>query len=274
MALAILAEEKEKAYVVAGGTNVLPNIRSGKITAGTLVDIGGIRSLRGVELCGDMITVGALTTIGDLEKSQALKENAPVLWQVAKRFADPSTRHSATVGGNICNASAAADCAPALLALDARLILERQGAMREVSITDFFKDKGQTILEAGELLTRITFKTAIHSAFYKLCARNAMSISAANFAVALEADGQKAKNVRIATGCLGPYPMRAKHTEALLEGQEMSDAVLEQVAKTLNQRDINPHSGLRATEAYRRMVAPVIICRLLKEAFYATGGTR
>lgn len=273
-ALDILAEEKENAHILAGGTNVLPDIRSEWRTTGTLVDINSIKEMRGVKLEGDMITVGPLTTISDLEDSDVLKQYAPVLWQVSIGFADPSTRHGATVGGNICNASPAADCAAPLLVLDAVLTLEKQGSKREVPITEFFMNKGKTVLETGELLTKITFKKAPNSAFYKLGGRKAMSISAANFAVALEPDGKKAKNVRIATGCLGPFPGRAKDTEKLVEGKELTEELLAQIDETLNKNDIQPHSGLRASEAYRRVVAPVFVRRLLQEAYSAQGGAK
>lgn len=273
-ALAILAEEKENAYIIAGGTNVLPNIRSGWRSTGALVDISWIKEMRGVKLDGDTITVGPLTTISDLEESDILKEFAPVLWQVAIGFADPSTRHSATVGGNICNASPAADCAAPLLVLNAVLTLEKKGAKREVPIAEFFMNKGKTVLETGELMTMITFKKAPNSAFYKLGGRKAMSISAANFAVALEPDGKKVKNVRIATGCLGPFPGRAPDTEALIEGNELTDALLAKIDETINKSDINPHSGLRASEPYRRLVAPVFVRRLLQEAYNAQGGAK
>ncbi|MDL2217717.1 xanthine dehydrogenase family protein subunit M [Christensenellaceae bacterium OttesenSCG-928-M15] len=273
-ALDILAEEKENAYIIAGGTNVLPNIRSEWRTSGTLVDISWIKEMRGVKLDGDTITVGPLTTISDLEESDVLQQYAPVLAQVAIGFADPSTRHSATVGGNIINASPAADCAAPLLVLDAVLTLEKQGEKREVPITEFFMNKGQTVMGVGELMTAITFKKTPNSAFYKLGGRKAMSISAANFAVALEPDGNKVKNVKIATGCLSPFPCRAKATEALLEGKELTQELLDKVDETLNAGDINPHSGLRASEPYRRVVAPVFVCRLLKQAYSANGGAK
>jgi CO/xanthine dehydrogenase FAD-binding subunit len=221
-ALAILAEEKENAYVIAGGTNVLPDIRSEKRTKGALVDIRRIEELRGIKLNGDTITVGALTTISDIGESDVLREHAPALWLVAKSFADPSTRNSATIGGNICNASPAADCAAPLLVFDAVLTLEKQGSSRELPLSGFFSNKEQTALETGELLTKITFKKTPNSSFYKLGLRKAMSISAANFAVALEQDGKKVKNVRVATGCLGPYPIRAFATEKLVEGKELT----------------------------------------------------
>lgn len=265
-ALAILAQEKENAHIIAGGTNVLPDIRSEKRVKGTLVDISAIEALRGVKRDGDTITVGPNTTISDIEASLILKEQAPVLWQVSQSFADPTTRHSATVGGNICNASPAADCAAPLLVLNAMLTIEKEGSSREVPMDEFFKDKGKTALEAGELLTKITFHPSANSAFFKLGRRKAMAISAANFAVALEVDGAKVKNVRIATGCLSPYPKRARATEQLVEGKELTDALLAAVDETINKNDINPHSGLRASEPYRRAIAPALVCRLLKAA--------
>jgi CO/xanthine dehydrogenase FAD-binding subunit len=93
-----------------------------------------------------------------------------------------------------------------------------------------------------------------------------MSMSAANFAVALEPDGEAVKNVRIATGCLGPFPRRAPMTEAYIEGKPLSEEVLSQIDEVLTQGDIQPHSGLRASEEYRRLVAPVFISRLLRSA--------
>lgn len=265
-ALAILAEEKENAYVVAGGTNVMPNIRSQKRSKGTLVDIRGIQELRGIEIKDELITVGPLTTISDLEYSQILEEYAPVLWQVAASFADPSTRHSATIGGNICNASPAADTAAPLLVLEATLTIESQKGSREISINDFFKAKGKTAVETGELLTKISFKKAPNSSFLKLGARKAMAISAANFAAALDLDGSKVKNVRIATGCLSPFPVRAFNAEQVVEGNELTQAVLDKMGEALNAKDIQPHSGLRASETYRRQVAPVFVGRTLKAA--------
>jgi len=264
-ALTALAEI-ENAKVIAGGTNVLPSIREGHINNVTLLDIRSINELRGIKEEGDQIVMGPLTTIKDLETSEIIQKYAHGLWQAALSFADPTTRNSATVGGNIINASPAADTVTPLLALRAVVTLEKQGSAREIPLNEFFSAKDTTIREADELLTKITFQKADHCAFIKLGLRNAMSISAANVAVACEYDGSRVSDVRIAMGCMSPYPTRCCNAEKVLEGQEVTQALLGEMGVVLNASDINPHSGLRATEKYRRQVAPVLVARALKAA--------
>lgn len=265
-ALAILAEEKANAWIIAGGTNVLPSIRSQNTNNRTLVDIRGIEALRGIKYSRGKITMGALTTLMDIEKSDVLQKHAHALWQSAFSFADPSTRNSATVGGNICNGSPAADTVVPLLVFDAMLTLEKKGGSREVLLREFFLGKGKMVIEPDEILTKITFTKSSNSAFLKLGLRNAMSISAANFAAALDTEGNKVKNVRIATGCLSPFPTRALHAEKVVEGQELTPEILEKMGEALNANDIQPHDGMRASAKYRRQVAPVLVGRVLKSA--------
>ncbi len=269
-ALAALAEIQD-VKVIAGGTNILPSIREGRINDATLLDIRSIKELRSIREEDDQIVLGPLTTIKDLETSEIIQKYAHGLWQAALSFADPTTRNSATVGGNIINASPAADTVTPLLALRAVITLEKKGSSRDIQLNEFFCGKDTTIREADELLTKIAFKKTSHSAFIKLGLRNAMSISAANVAVACEYDGNKVTDVRIAMGCMSPYPTRCYHAEKVLEGKEITQPLLDEMGVVLNASDINPHSGLRATEKYRRQVAPVLVARALKAACECSG---
>lgn len=159
--------------------------------------------------------------------------------------------------------------------MDAVLTLEKKGSSRELPLNQFFLDKGKTALEEGELLTKITFAKSANSAFIKLGLRNAMSISAANFAASFETEGNKVKNVKIATGCLSPFPCRAFNAEEVVEGKELTPEVLTEAGEVLNAKDINPHSGMRASAKYRRQVAPVFLGRVLKAAYgHSKGGAK
>jgi carbon-monoxide dehydrogenase medium subunit len=266
--LAALAELKD-AYVIAGGTNVMLNILDKKVNDRTLVNLRNAKELRGIKDNGETITIGATTTISDLEHSELIAGEAKALWQAAVSFADPTTRHSATVGGNISNASPAADTATALMVLDAVVTIEKKGAKREVALTDFFKGVGKTVLAADEIVTAITFKKSHNCAFIKLGLRNAMAISVANVAVNLVKQGDVVKDIKIAMGSVAPTVRRCAEVEKALLGKKLEDAVIAEAVKGLD-KDISPIDDIRATGKYRKQVAPVLVTR----AIYAACGCK
>ena len=266
--LAALAETKD-AYVIAGGTNVMLNIMDSKVNDRTLINLRNAKELRGIKDNGETITIGATTTISDLEHSDLIVKEAKALWQAAVSFADPTTRHSATVGGNIGNASPAADTATALLALEAVVTIEKKGAKRDVALCDFFIGVGKTVLATDEIVTAITFKKSKNCAFIKLGIRNAMAISVANVAVALVKNGNKVTDIKIAMGSVAPTPRRCLEVEKALIGKELEDEAIAKAVKGLD-KDISPIDDVRATGKYRKQVAPVLLTR----AIYAACGCK
>lgn len=260
--LAALAELKD-AYVIAGGTNVMLNILDKKVNDRTLVNLRNAKELRGIKDNGDTITIGATTTISDLEHSELIAKEANALWQAAVSFADPTTRHSATVGGNISNASPAADTATPLLVLDAVVTIEKKGGKREVALNEFFKGVGKTALAADEIVTAITFKKSQNCAFIKLGLRNAMAISVANVAVNLVTDGKTIKEAKVAMGSVAPTPCRCYEVEKALAGKAVADVA--EALKGLD-KDISPIDDIRASAKYRKQVAPVLVKRAIDAA--------
>lgn len=265
-AYAALEQYGATALTVAGGTNVLPLIRAGKSGDRALINIHDIDQLRGIRQEQDRIIIGSLTTIAALAASDLLRQKAPVLWQAANVFADPTTRNSATVGGNLGFASPAADSAPPLLALGAELLLGSASGQRRMPLDEFFVGVNRNALQPNELILAVEFPANSHCAFYKLGLRNAMAISVASAAAALSCDGSgRIQEVKIAMGSVAPRPVRCLHTEQALTGQAVGDGLLPLIEAALAQ-DISPIDDIRASAAYRLAVAPELVLRTVKKA--------
>jgi CO/xanthine dehydrogenase FAD-binding subunit len=266
-ALEALQQEKENACLVAGATNVLPFIRYKKINNKTLINIRNLKELRYIQETDEKIFIGSLTTITDLEKSDILKKYAPALVDAARNFADPTTRNSATIGGNIANASPAADTAPPLLALDAVVVSVSKSGERKIPIDEFFTGVNMTALKPEEMIKEIEIPknpANSHSHFIKLGLRNAMAISIVSAAAVLEIESGKIKKVRIALGSVAPTPVRGRTVEKLLMGQDFSDKVIEKASSRIHE-DISPISDIRASREYRQTVASVVVKRALQK---------
>ena len=273
---ALEAMAKHEDYlVIAGGTNVMPNIYGRKVNDRTLVDIRGAVELRGIVDNGETITIGALTTINDLAASYLIEKEAHCLWHAANSFADPTTRNSATIGGNMASSSPGGDTLPSLLVLDAFATIEKMGAeKREMPVNELFAGPNKNSLAAGELITAVTVKKSANTCFIKLGLRNSMAISVASVAVAVEKDncGCCVKDARVAMGSVAPTPVRCKNAEkAILNANkaDVSKALISALAK-----DIKPIDDFRATGQYRETVAPRLVAKALKSALGCQGGAR
>jgi len=265
-ALAVLDKEQGKARAVAGGTNVMVDIRAGKMNELTLVGIADIVAMRGIRQGRGKIIVGALTTISELAESDLLAKQAPALYMAANVFADAVTRNTATVGGNIAYASPAADTAPALLALKAELVLESKEGKRRVAIAEFFSGVNKTVLKPNELITAIEFAPCPKSAYFKLGLRNAMAISVVTAACAVQLGrGGIINDCAIAVGSVAPKPLRLYGVEKLLTGNKPEAKILIKALQAV-EKEISPIDDIRATAAYRREVAPVLVKRALLKA--------
>lgn len=268
-ALEVLHREKEKSCLVAGATNVMPFIRAEKINDKTLINIRGLHELRFIRETEEAVVIGPLTTITDLEHSGVIEKYAPALKDAAQNFADPTTRNSATVAGNIVNASPAADTATPLLALNATVVAESSSSgERRISIRDFFKGVNKTALQDDELITSIEIpKNAANSAstFIKLGLRNAMAISVISVAAGVEVTAGKIKEVNVALGSVAATPVRAPKVEGFLLGKEISRELLEEAARKVGE-NISPIKDVRASAEYRNTVAPVVVKRALAKS--------
>lgn len=267
-ALKILDELGEKGKIVAGSTNVLPDIKAKKISNCVLVDISNLDELKDVNEVGENINIGSLTTINQLLQSNIIAREAQVLWQACRNFADPLVRNRATIGGNIVNASPAADGVVPLLALDATVCVESlANGKREVPLYEFFKGPGKTILQHGELVTSVNFPKAsgMKSAFIKFGLRKAMAISLANIGVVLQINEDTITQARIALGALAPTPLRARETEKYLCGKRINDEVMAEASQIIK-TEIKPISDVRASQTYRQYLTGVLLRRAIKAA--------
>jgi carbon-monoxide dehydrogenase medium subunit len=272
-ALDILAPGDAAVRPLAGGTDLLVDIRAARAKPTTLVSLQNARELQGVSRQNGSLTIGAATPIAQFLKHPLLLEQT-ALRQAASVFANPMIRNTATIAGNIASASPAGDMLPPLLALDAKIQLISQSGTRILPLQDFFLGPRNTTRRADELISNIQLPTSIFrhptsSTFYKLGLRQADAISLVSVAVWLERDGDKIRDVRIALGAVAPRPLRALRAEALLSGQVFDQTLVEQAAK-LASEESSPIDDLRASAAYRKRMVRVYVRRMLEQAWENT----
>ena len=240
---------------LAGGTDLLVQIKDGKIRPKCIIDVKGVREMDGLNISGDEFSIGALTCVRTLETSASALKNVPLLAQAAAKLGSVQVRHRATIGGNLCNASPAAETAPALLALDTQAVICGKKGTRVVGLGDFFLGPGATVLSHGEILTRLKIpliRNRQGSVYYKLSTRNAMDLAFVGVAVLLELDGgDQIVKARIALGAVAPTPIRVPSAERLLESKVLSFEAARESAE-LAAQFCRPISDHRASAEYRR----------------------
>jgi len=254
-ALDAASASKGASVFMAGGTDLLVQIKEGKKRLQGIIDVKGISEMDGVVITGSECSIGALTSIRTLETSLSISEKVPLLAQAAAKLGSVQVRHRATIGGNLCNASPSADTASALLALDAQVEIYGKAGTRVIDLDKFFLGPGATVLGDGEILTRLKIPLTCKrrgSVYYKLSTRKAMDLAFVGVAVLLELDGgDRISKARIALAAVDPTPIRVPSVEKQLEGRMLSfDAARE--SAELAARSCKPISDLRASAEYRR----------------------
>jgi xanthine dehydrogenase FAD-binding subunit len=261
------------ATLLAGGTDLLPRWARGLLDPpATVVDLKRIVGLEGIEQRGGEVRIAACTVLNDIHSDAIIRAAAPVLAEAAGRIACPQIRNRATVGGNLCNASPAADTAIPLILLDAVLELASATSdgpeVRDVPVAEFFKGPGSTVLAPGEILTCIRFKPLPAGAFAawdKFGTRPAMEIAVASVGIMLMFDDGIVGDARVGFGSVAPVPLRGRRTEAALIGNPFSAEVITQCEEAARQ-EIAPISDVRASSEYRREMVGVMLRRMLERA--------
>jgi len=272
-ALETVGQQTEGVQIIAGGTDLVPRMRSRVIEPKLLVDLR-LLNLDGIEKTADGIRIGASATHTDILESDLLAEHCPALCEAAADIAGPPIRNRGTVGGNLVNASPAADLAPPLLVYDAVVILAKAGSKREIPLVDFFTGPGQTVLAADELLTEIRIPAVppnTTSKFIKLGKRKAMAVAVVSAAARLTIDeAGKISQARIALGSVAPTPIRARKSEASLEGQSPSSDLFTEAGQIAGSES-SPISDIRASGSYRKKMVAVLTRRALEAAWQQPG---
>jgi carbon-monoxide dehydrogenase medium subunit len=257
--------------IIAGGTDVLPGLRRAvNYQPVSLIDISRLTDLRFIRECDGRLEIGALTTHADVIKSEIIHKYAPALVTACSLVGAPQTRARGTLGGNLVNASPAADTAPPLLCLDSSVKLISGSGEREVPLTEFFRGPGKTAMNPDEFLYSVQFvlPTGRWGAEYlKLGRRNGMAITVASAGVfmALDSSG-KIETIRAAFGSVSPVPVRGLRIESVLRGNPPSPELFNRAAAEID-GDISPISDVRATSEYRKSSARVLLVRALEAAW-------
>jgi len=264
-ALEILGKHAGEARILAGGTDLLVKMKTRQVEPRIVVNIKRIPGLRYIVEDGDYIRIGALTTLRDLEASSVIREKLPALHDAVRQMASIQIRNMATIGGNLCNASPAADTAPPLLVYDAVVRAVGPRGERRIPIGEFFKGPGLTVLEPGEILVEIIVgKQRGSSAFMKI-GRVAVDLAIASAAVYLEVDDERITEVRIAAGSVAPTPIRCPRTEESLRGLRINELSLESFKAM--ESEVKPITDVRGTAEYRRHIVKVLAYDVLMKAY-------
>ncbi len=259
-ALDLLSKFGKDAKVLAGGTDLIVKMKMRVYEPKYIINIKRIKGLNYIEEDKKEVRIGALTTWRQLEKSDIIRKNFPALYDAVKVMAGVQIRNMATIGGNLCNASAAADGAPPLLVYDAKVKLVSKSGEKIVPLTEFFTGPGKTVMRPDELLVEIIVPKAepgTGSAFIKV-ARTAMDLAKISAATAVRVEDGIIKWVRIAIGSAAPTPIRARKTEEALLGKQFTQEVIRENVKIVAE-EISPIDDVRSTAKYRRLVSKVIV---------------
>ncbi len=270
--------EHPEAQIIAGGSDVLVQMREGKRAGKELISIYGADELRGVSLAenGD-IRIGSLTSFSHITRDPVIRKYINVLGEAVDQVGGPQIRNIGTIGGNTCNGVTSADSASTLFAWDAVIELTGAAGKRLVPIADFYIGAGRVDIRPDEIQTCVIIpKTSYENTFghyIKYSMRNAMDIATLGTSVnvRLSADGKTVERARLAFGVAGPVPLRCKTAEALAAGRTASPELAEEFSCAALE-DINPRDSWRASKDFRRHIAVESARRAFIESVKLCGG--
>jgi len=267
-ALALLADYAPDAVPLAGGTNLIVDMRGRRHTPSVLVNVNGLDALRGIRQEDGHIVVGGGTTIAQILRDPLISSSAGALREAARVFANPLIRNRATIGGNLVYGSPAANTPPPLLLFDAEVELTSRESVRCVPLEDFLIGVRHTDRRPDELLTAVRWslppeRTA--TAFYKVGLRKSDAIAVVSVAVRVTwDDGQRCEVVRIALGSVAPRVIRAHAAEELLTGELLNEDIIAEVAHRAAEAT-SCVSDIRGSAAYRYRTTAALVRRLLTQ---------
>ena len=272
--------EHPEAQILAGGSDVLVQIREGRRAGKELISIYGLDELRGVCLDEeDSIRIGSLTSFSHITRDPVIQKHCRVLGEAVDQVGSPQIRNIGTIGGNTCNGVTSADSASTLFAWEAVVELTGKNGVRRVPIQDFYIKAGTVDIRADEgeiqtaiLIPRVSWENTFGH-YIKYGMRNAMEIATLGCSVnvRLSPDRQRIERCRIAYGVAGPVPMRTPSAEAVANGAVPSEALAEEFSRAVL-ADIHPRDSWRASKAFREHIAVEMAKRALIESIRKAGG--
>ena len=266
----LLWKTEGKTKIIAGGTDLVIGLRDGDHSPQFIIDITRIEELRKVEEKDGTISIGAAATHSEIASSPMVKRYGKVLSDAASEIGSPQIRNLGTIGGNVVNASPAADTIPTLMVLNAMgKVVSREGE-KEVPLSQLFKGPYETNLKPHQLLVGVTFPklpSDMRSSFIRLARRDAMAIARMSVAVVLRMEERKKRieDIRIAVGSVTPTPQRMSEAEAFLMGKSPDEEFLRKASIKVSETMIH-RSGVRLSTSYKRPVVEALFIRAIKKA--------
>jgi carbon-monoxide dehydrogenase medium subunit len=268
-AISLLSKYGERAKVVAGGSDVLVQMKRDVLQPDVVISIGSIRDLECIRHDPTKgLRIGALTLIREIASSPVINSRFPVVAQTAHVLGTPAIRNQATIGGNLCNAAPSADMAPALIVLGAIARIAGKDGVRDVPVEDFFVGPGATVLKHHEFLLEIQIPgPPSHSggSYLKQTRGRGADLAIVGVAAFVVMEGERVRDVRIALGAVAPTPIRAKRAEAILKGATVNERLLEEAGQAAAEES-KPIDDVRSSAEYRRSLVAVLTRRAVTQA--------
>lgn len=261
-----LADEPGKHTPIAGGTELMVALGVGRLQAHSLISIQHLRELRFIRVDENAIHIGAGSTFTDIRNSQVIAEELPLMIRSASWTGSIANQNRGTLGGNICNASPAADTPPVLLAYDATVTLISTTGTRTIPYRDFHLGYKKTALRPDELLHTISVPRGFHGYrqyLRKVGTRNAQAISKIALAAVAQIEGDVITDIRLGAASLADRPVRCTATESILLGQPLSEQLIRQARAALAE-EAKPIDDIRSTAKYRAHVAENLLEEFLR----------
>lgn len=256
-ALDLLAQSDGEWKAFAGGTDLMVLLEAGRLRHQKYISIWKLNELRGIAATDDFVKLGALTTYTEIQEHPVMQAEFPMLCQAARETGGIAIQNRGTLGGNIVNASPAADSPPALLAYDAELELISKEGSRRIPYAEFHQGYKQMDIRSDELLRAVYLPRSLHPAVHyyrKVGTRKAQAISKICFAGCAGITNGVVETFRVALGSVAPIPIRCRKTETLIQGQPIDTKAIAAAKKQLA-AEIAPISDLRSTKEYRLQVS-------------------
>ncbi|TET10330.1 MAG: xanthine dehydrogenase family protein subunit M, partial [Candidatus Atribacteria bacterium] len=262
--ISILSQYGGKAQILNGGTDLIVGIRDKIIQPEYVVDIKAIPQLNKITYSEqDGLHIGATVTLNEISDSKVVQRNYPILAEACKTVGSYQVRNRATLVGNICNASPAADTAPPLLVLEAKVNIIGPTGEKIVPINEFFTGVKKNILKKGEIVTSVivpSLRDEWTGVYLKQGRRKDVDLATVGVAVVCIRD-----EIRIALGAVAPTPIRAFKTEELLKGKTIDESLLEKAGKSAL-TEVSPISDVRSSQEYREEIIKVLVKRAILQA--------
>jgi carbon-monoxide dehydrogenase medium subunit len=251
--------------ILAGGTDLLPQMRDNVFNPDHIIDINNITKLSNIEEKDKLISIGSTVNFQQIFNSSIVQEKLPALHDAISQMGSPQIRNRATLGGNICNASPAADSAPPLYVYESEAVVKSIDETKTIPIDQIFRGSKINCLEPNELITEIRVPippSQSASCFLRIGRRKAFTLSIVSTAVYLEMEDTKCIDARIALGSVSMTPIRIHAAEYLLKGKKISDDLIDEVCEICIE-SVNPISDVRGTAEYRKDMSGILVKRAI-----------